>query len=82
MSDALKPSAALLAKVGSIVVHLDEALSKDQHHFDWEALRSLLADDEVTAWLAAMSKLALVPVQRHSSSTKSKSLKKGQNHDY
>lgn len=64
MSDPLEPSVALLAKLGSIVQHADEALSDDGHAFDWTALRGLLADPDVTEWIGAMQKLAFVPVKR------------------
>ncbi len=64
MSDPLKPSPALLSKLGSIVVHADEGLSSDGHAFDIEAIRSLLADPEVTTWLAEMDAMAFIPKKR------------------
>jgi len=63
---ALCPPAALLAKIGSIVVHADEMLSMDGHEFDRHALQSLLADPEIQAWLKEMGKLAMIPVKRMS----------------
>ena len=64
MSDPLQPDAALLCKLGSIVVHIDEMISSQGHPFDREALRSLLEDQEVQSWLKEMDKLALVPRKR------------------
>ena len=43
MTDALKPTPALLCKIGSIIVHADEMLSADGHHFDRVALQGFLA---------------------------------------
>jgi hypothetical protein len=62
--DPLKPSVSLLAKLGSIAQHVDEATSPKGHEFDIAAARALLADPEVSAWLDAMHKLALLPVKR------------------
>jgi hypothetical protein len=64
MAEALNPSPAVLAKIGSIVVHVDEALSPDGHSFDFTALRALIADPEVQDWLTGMSAMALVPRKR------------------
>ena len=62
--DVLKPSTALLCKLGSIIVHADELTSPTGHHFDREALRALLTEKEVAQWIEGMSKLALVPLKR------------------
>jgi hypothetical protein len=64
MTDPMKPSAALLAKLGSIARHCDEALSVTGHEFDVGAIRSLLCDPEVVQWLDAMDKLAMIPRKR------------------
>lgn len=63
--DMMKPSAALLCKLGSIAVHADELLSPDRHHFDRLALASLMADAEVREWLAAMDSAAMLPKKRN-----------------
>lgn len=63
-SSPLKPSAALLSKVGSILVHVEEATSAKGHAFDWHVVEALLTDPEVRAWLEGMRKLALLPVKR------------------
>jgi hypothetical protein len=64
MTDPLKPSLALLCKLGSIAVHVDETMSSDGHIFDAAALKQLNADPEVQAWIADMTKMALVPTKR------------------
>lgn len=61
-TDPLKPSAALLCKLGSIVVHADEYLSPGGHAFDERAIAALLADVEVRRWVNAMG--ALLPQKR------------------
>ena len=60
----LQPSAGLLCKLGSIAVHVEEAMSAKGHAFDVLALKPLVADQEVQEWLAGMSRLALVPRKR------------------
>lgn len=60
----LKPSAQLLTKLGSIVVHADEMLSTKGHHFDLATLKSLLQDPQVKEWIGQMDALALVPKKR------------------
>lgn len=56
--------ASLAAKVGSIVAHVDEALSDDGHAFDVTTLRALVNLPDVREWVDALSKLALVSVKR------------------
>jgi hypothetical protein len=62
--DPLKPSTALLVKLGSLAVHADEYLSDQSHDFDKYAILSLLADQEVKHFLAEMSKMGFLPVKR------------------
>lgn len=62
MSDPLKPDAQLLMKLGSIVVHADEATSPGSSSLDVDAIRSLVADPAVQAWVKDMG--ALLPVKR------------------
>lgn len=64
MESPLKPPASLLCKLGSIAVHVDEALSSDGHLFDVFALRGLIDDPEVKGWLHDMDKMAFVPRKR------------------
>jgi hypothetical protein len=64
MSDPFKPSAALLVKLGSIIVHYEEMTSPTGHHFDKHALDGLLFDPEVVQWFAAMQDMAMLPVKR------------------
>lgn len=60
----LAPKPSLLAKLGSIAVHVEEALSVKGHRFDIEALRTLLNDEEVKTWLKEMGALAMIPKKR------------------
>lgn len=62
--DPLKPSSRLLCKLGSIAVHADEMTSPAGHAFDAAALRGLIVDPEVVAWIKAMDGMALVPRKR------------------
>lgn len=64
MSDTLSPSPALLAKLGSIIVHADEYLSVDGHPFDRDALQALLRDEDVVHWLQQMAFAGMVPLRR------------------
>ena len=48
------------AKLGSIVVHLEEVLA-DGHDFDVIAMRSLVNDLDVQRFVTALRKMALVP---------------------
>jgi len=58
----LTPPASLLCKIGSIAVHVDEAISAGGHAYDWTAIRGLLDDPEVKMWIATMG--ALLPQKR------------------
>ena len=64
MSDPLKPSATLLIKLGSMVVHYEEMLSRKGHDFDKHALDTLTNDEEVREWFSTMNKMAFLPVKR------------------
>ena len=61
-SNPLTPSLSLLAKLGSIVVHVEEARSAYAHKFDWYSTEALLADQEVQEWIKAMG--AYLPKKR------------------
>ena len=60
----LRRSWALQAKIGSILVHFEEALSDGGHHFDLDTARGLLAQADIQEWLEELRKMALVPVKR------------------
>jgi hypothetical protein len=62
--ECLKPSAGILIKLGSIYVHIDEAMSKKGHNFDVLALKQLLEDPELKEWIKQMDALALIPKKR------------------
>jgi vacuolar-type H+-ATPase subunit C/Vma6 len=61
----LDPPVSLLCKLASIAVHADEYLSPHGHTLDADALKTLLADPEVTGWLEQMTAAALAPKKRH-----------------
>jgi hypothetical protein len=46
-------------------VHVEELWSPDGHVFDRKAIEQLLADEEVRVWIAAMNRLALLPLKRN-----------------
>lgn len=60
--DALKPSAALLSKLGSMIVHADEAFSPDGREVDKVAFYDLLRQQDVQNWMKGMG--ALLPLKR------------------
>ena len=60
----LSPSVLLLVKLGSAIVHADEFHSAGGHEFDLVAMKQLLADPEVIAWISEMTKMAMLPVKR------------------
>lgn len=64
MSDPLKPTPALLSKLGSMIIHLEEAMSPSGHVFDINALDSLRGDPEIIEWFKAMDGMAMLPVKR------------------
>jgi hypothetical protein len=61
---ALTPALTLLVKLGSIVVHADEATSAGGHDFDLAAMRGLIADPEVATWMKRMDAMAFLPKKR------------------
>jgi hypothetical protein len=62
--DPLKPSAGLLCKIVSAVVHADEMREPGAHHFDKIALDKVLDDPEVKEWVEAMTVGGFAPVKR------------------
>jgi len=62
--DELKPSALLLIKLGSIIVHYQEFTSPDGHYLDKAALERLEQDEEVMQWLKQMDDKAFLPKKR------------------
>ncbi len=63
--DALKPSAQLLIKLGSIIVHQQELNSCHGHYMDRVALDTLLQDSDVKKWMREMDESALLPKKRN-----------------
>jgi hypothetical protein len=60
--DPLKPSIAVLVKLGSIAIHAEELTEPGGHAFDKVAMDQLLKDGEVKAWINAMG--AMLPLKR------------------
>ena len=54
----------LLIKLGSIAVHAEEMLSPGGHPFDRDAIKSLLTDPEVRAFLDDKEMAVYLPVKR------------------
>lgn len=65
MSDPLKPSANILIKLGSLVVHYEELNSPRGHHFDQGAIDTIMRDEELKEWFRQMNELAFLPVKRN-----------------
>ena len=62
--EPLQPSAQLLCKLGSIIVHVEEMMSPKGHEVDHMALEVGLKDEEVQQWLQQMREMAFLPVKR------------------
>lgn len=62
--EPLAPDVRTLAKIGSILIHIEEFFGSGSHHFDKTAIDSLMADGDVIGWIEGMRKLALLPVKR------------------
>lgn len=60
----LQPSVSVGIKLASIAVHADEMLAPGGSSFDAEAIKGLLTDAEVIAYLDLLRPLALLPVKR------------------
>lgn len=57
---------SLAAKLGSLIIHIQEATSEGGHRFDYEALRSAVKDPEVVAFVEAIPPI-LLPIRRRRS---------------
>ena len=55
---------SLAAKLGSILVHVEEWLSAEGHPFDRTVLEALLKDEEVVEWLNQLRAMAMIPLKR------------------
>lgn len=53
----------IVAKLGSIIVHLEEYL-ETYEEFDLDAAKGLLADPEVITVMGTLRAMALLPVKR------------------
>ena len=61
----MTPAVTTLIKLGSAIVHAQEALSKDGHEFDIAAFNKECSDPEVVEWLREMDSMAFLPKKRH-----------------
>lgn len=60
----LAPSASVLIKLGSALVHAEELLSPGGHVADKQAFDSLMQDRELREWMDAMDRATFLPVRR------------------
>jgi hypothetical protein len=65
--EPLNPDVRTLAKIGSILAHVEEFFGSGSHHFDKAAIDSLMADPDVIGWIEGMRRLALLPAPRSQS---------------
>lgn len=63
VTNPLNPSPALLCKLGSVIVHLEE-FADTKHEFDRIAAKAAREDEEVEEWMAAMMGMGMLPVKR------------------
>lgn len=62
--DVFDPGQEVLLKMGSALIHADEAMSENGVALDEVLFRYLLAEPDVEEWLKEMDKLSLLPVKR------------------
>lgn len=62
--DPFKVGPALLVKLGSYIVHIQEAKALGGHEFDWAAAKTIEDDAEVKAWLGALDAQGFLPKKR------------------
>lgn len=55
---------ALRLKLGSIIVHIEEALSANAHGFDLHAIAGLIQDQEIRRFMEETAKMGILPVKR------------------
>jgi len=60
----LKPSLALLVKIGSAVVHADEFMGPTGHPLDKTAFDDLMRNAELQTWLSDLTEKGYLPVRR------------------
>lgn len=63
--DPLKPDTGLLIKLGSAIVHFEEASEDGSTLIDLQTARALANDPEVAEWREQMNAMALLPVKRN-----------------
>lgn len=68
--DPLKPSLDVLVKLGSVIIHAEEAVSPEGRPVDIQEFQQLLKEPEVAGWLKAMADMAFLPRMRGPGGTK------------
>ena len=63
-NDPLKPDLQLLVKLGSLIVHYEEATGPNGHYFDRNTIDDITKHADVQEWFDGMRKMALLPVKR------------------
>lgn len=63
-ANPMTPSNTLVCKLGSAIVHADEALSPHGVPEDVQAFRALLNDPDLQSWMKRMAEMGLLPVKR------------------
>ncbi len=64
MGDPLKPSVDVLIRLGSALIHADEAISPTGEEIDRFQFVRLMKDPLVVEWIKGMNALAMLPVKR------------------
>lgn len=64
IDELLKPEPTLLVRLGSLIVHYQEAYSPKGHALDRQAIHMLEDDPGVKKWLEAMTRYGFLPVKR------------------
>ena len=62
--DPLKPSPDVLVRLGSALVHAEEAMSPSGHPIDRAEFEQLMKDPLVKEWMDGMNAMAMLPVKR------------------
>jgi hypothetical protein len=64
MNEPIIPSLQLLVKLGSLVIHYQEATGPKRHPLDMDAIRSIEGEPDVQEWISEMTKRGFLPVKR------------------
>lgn len=64
MNDPLQPNASVLVKLGSLIIHYQEACSPKGHPLDWQAVKQLENDPAIKEWIEEMTRKGFLPIKR------------------